>query len=590
MQRPVVPLAAGFERFLRWMSFAWAVAAIVGLELADAAGVIEHRPGFASYELAFRPVFFAGFALGAALAVRWLLLGGLIATTTATAMLAWYTRQLEPRSAVAVVAAFSVPGMAWLLLDLHDRIRRRAMVGVALAVFGAVVGFAIGTASWDRLFGPTHPASTAEIPIGSRVEWIWTGAVTAESATVVASPRHTGDHDMDDNDDMEGDDDMDDNDDMEGDVEDFDIVVRADDGSSAGRVPATRSGRVVRAELSGLDADTSYTVSVVGRDEPASTGVDEARFRTIAPGATDVTIAFGSCMRTGSNGAVFDAITAVRPDLFVEAGDLHYANIDNDDPDRFRDVLDVTLSRPGVSSLLRTTPVAYVWDDHDYGGNNADADSPSRPAAMAVYREYVPHHPLAGDTSPIFQAFDVGAVRVLLTDVRSAREPGRTMLGERQLQWLEDELLRSHRTRALTIWVSPVGWIGEPTPGGDSWDGYDAERRRLADFIADHDIDRLVMVNGDAHMVAIDDGTNSGYATDGEPGFPVLHAAALDRPGAVKGGPYSEGEFPGGGQFGLVEVSTTTGGIAVRLSGRDWTGATIVAYEREFRLEPAAAG
>lgn len=136
---------------------------------------------------------------------------------------------------------------------------------------------------------------------------------------------------------------------------------------------------------------------------------------------------------------------------------------------------------------------------------------------------------------------------MVLTDVRSARRPGRTMLGEEQLRWLEHELLESHRTRALTIWVSPVGWIGGSTEGGDAWDGFDDERRGLADFVADNGIDRLVMVTGDAHMVAIDDGTNSGYAADGGRGCPVLNAAALDRPGAVKGGPYSEGTYPGGG-------------------------------------------
>ena len=320
------------------------------------------------------------------------------------------------------------------------------------------------------------------------------------------------------------------------------------------------------------------------RGQSPSSGVDEATVRTVAPGDTGITIAVGSCMRTGSNGAVFDAIAALEPDLFVAAGDLHYGNIDRDDSDEFRDVLDVVLSKPGPSHLFRTTPIAYGWDDHDYGSNNADATSPSRPAVMEANREYVPHHPLAGPEAPIFQAFDVGAVRVVLTDVRSARQTGRTMLGEEQLRWLEHELLESHRTRALTIWVSPVGWIGGSTEGGDAWDGFDEERRRLADFVADNGIDRLVMVTGDAHMVAIDDGTNSGYAADGGRGFPVLNAAALDRPGAVKGGPYSEGTYPGGGQFGVVEVSPTDDGVLVRLSGRDWTGATLVSYEREFRV------
>jgi hypothetical protein len=86
------------------------------------------------------------------------------------------------------------------------------------------------------------------------------------------------------------------------------------------------------------------------------------------------------------------------------------------------------------------------------------------------------------------------------------------------------------------------------------------------------------MLSGDAHMLAIDDGTNSDYASNGGAGFPVMHAAALDRPGAVKGGPYSEGAYPGAGQFGLVMVDDAGDTIAVTLSGRDWRGREIVRH------------
>lgn len=55
--------------------------------------------------------------------------------------------------------------------------------------------------------------------------------------------------------------------------------------------------------------------------------------------------------------------------------------------------------------------------------------------------------------------------------------------------------------------------------------------------------------------------------------------------GAVKGGPDSEGAFPGGGQFGVVEVSGTDTGVLVRISGRDWNGVTVVSYEREFAVD-----
>ena len=206
---------------------------------------------------------------------------------------------------------------------------------------------------------------------------------------------------------------------------------------------------------------------------------------------------------------------------------------------------------------------------------------------MEVYREYAPHHRLLGDESPIAQAFSIGRVRVIMTDTRSARSPStvpdgadKTMLGAEQLAWFERELLAAADEYPVILWVNAVPWIAAAEDGADGWAGYATERALIADLIAVNDIDGLVMVSGDAHMVAIDDGTNSDFSTVGDAGFPVLHAAALDRPGHTRGGPYSHGVFPGGGQFGLIEVTDDGGdSITVELSGRTWEGETLTSYE-----------
>ena len=573
-RRPLLPLAPEVVRVLHRVSLLWALAVVVALEVVGRAGWLAYRPGFAAYELVVRPLFVGLFVLGALLAWRWEIVGGMLATFTAAGMLVWYGRQLEPWNAAVVLGAFAVPGIAWVLLDLHDQRPRLAAAGVALALVAAVGGYRVGSSYWDANFGPTHPDSVAELPEGTVVDWIWTGGVTSTSATVVAKPHAPGDWSA--------------------------IVGDGATGATIAEVPGTADGDTVRFEIDGLDADTEYRVARVasGTDAPDRTPVQEAVFTTFPDGRADVTIAIGSCMRVGTDGAVFDAIAALAPTLFIQAGDFHYANIGEDDPEEFRAVMDVNLSRPGPSHLFRSVPIAYVWDDHDYGANNADATSPSRPAALEVYRQYVPSYVSPDPDAPIQQAFDVGDVRVIVTDPRSARTPSdavddatKTMLGAPQKAWLKDELLAARDTHALTIWVNPVGWIGAATPGGDAWDGYASERRELANFIVEHDIDRLVMVSGDAHMVAIDDGTNTGYADGGGPAFPVLHAAALDRPGHTKGGPYSEGAIPGGGQFGVVEISYVDGGVHVGLSGRDWTGATLLAYATTFPLDsPVRSG
>jgi hypothetical protein len=423
--------------------------------------------------------------------------------------------------------------------------------------------FGASAAVYDTFFGPLHPRSAElALPVDS-VRWAWSGGVTARSAQVVAG--------------------------LEGPAGEVRLVVRPEDGGPTVGSPAVTPSAegVARLTVDGLTPGTDYrwTVEVDGDPDGArGTG----RFSTPPEGPASFTLALASCARTGSSGAVFDAIRDVDPLLFVHMGDLHYANIDRANVSLFGDRYADVLTAPAQAALYRTVPVAYVWDDHDYGPENSDASSPTRDAAREAYRTYVPHAPLAeGDVGAIHSAFTVGRVRVVLTDTRSDRTDD-TMLGDRQLAWLQEELVTASRDHALVVWVNPTPWIAPAGPGRDDWGGYADERRQIADTIASAGVANLVMVSGDAHMVAIDDGTNTDYSTTGGAGFPLLHAAALDSPGDVKGGPYSEGTFPGAGQFGTVTVTDDGGDtVEVELAGRNWEGHVLASIRTTL---PAARG
>jgi phosphodiesterase/alkaline phosphatase D-like protein len=433
-----------------------------------------------------------------------------------------------------------------------------------------VIGTKVSANVYNGIYGASHPSSTTPLLPDSAVQWQWSGGVTSDEVTVVAKLRSTATAArliISDRDDLSN--------------PLATLPVRADDHG------------VVEFSVDGLQPATQYhyAIAVDGTIDRARVG----RLRTYAEGPQSFTVAVGGCARVGSNGAVFDAIRALDPDLYVINGDWHYANLTRNEPEEFREVMDLTLSRAAQAALYRSTPVTYMWDDHDYGGNNADRRSPTRPAAMAVYREYVPHYPLEGADSPVNQAFTIGRVRFLVTDTRSARSPAsapddadKTMLGATQKAWLKREFLRADADAALTVWVNPTPWIGEATAGADTWAGYSTERRELANFIADNAIDHLLMLSGDAHMVALDDGTNTDYSSTGAGRFPLLHAAALDRPGKVKGGPYSLGVVPGGGQFGVLDVDDRGDSLHVRLSGQNWRGEKLLTYE--FDVPASAVG
>jgi hypothetical protein len=176
-------------------------------------------------------------------------------------------------------------------------------------------------------------------------------------------------------------------------------------------------------------------------------------------------------------------------------------------------------------------------------------------------------------------------------DTRASRDPAgsptgafRSALGAEQRAWLLRELAEAGRY-GLVVLVSPVPWIHTPSPDGDTWGGFDAERRLVADAVARYAPRNLLMLGGDAHMLAFDDGRHTDYASGsgtGRQGFPLLHAAALDRPGSVKGGPYSGPVIPGGGQFGEVAVQDDGTTVTVRLAGRTWDSRTLFTKNLTF--------
>ena len=356
---------------------------------------------------------------------------------------------------------------------------------------------------------------------------------------------------------------------------------------------------VMEFSIQDLEADSVYYYAVEVQGQRTLTG----RFRTFAQGPMSFRIGFASCAATGSNHEVWTTIRKQDPLFFLHMGDFHYEDIKRNDPELYRHAFDRCLTSPRQGALYRSAPIVYMWDDHDFGPNDADGTAPGKPAALKTYQQYVPHYPLVrenGQVRTIQQAFTVGRVRFIVTDVRSERTPvcvpdgpSKTVLGEGQRKWLEAQFLdASQQSYALVIWVNVVPWITKSTPGTKhGWEPFSWERRYLADRIKELGlVKRLLILSGDAHMVAFDDGTNSNYASDqkpGEPAFPVAQAAPIHRYPRVKGGPYSHGTYAHKRlfgllqekHFGLMEVQDNGAVLEVVLRGIDSKGQQLEGME-----------
>lgn len=270
---------------------------------------------------------------------------------------------------------------------------------------------------------------------------------------------------------------------------------------------------------------------------------------------TDITFAFASCQISSGRDRSFREIREwldeeekkrnPKPFFFLHTGDLHYSDIETDSLVPYEKATRKVLKEKHVRRVFSSMPVPYMYDDHDYGANNAGFSSKSRKSALKSYRNMVPNYPLPS-TEASYHAFTIGAVRFIMSDTRamSRKEKGST-LGTRQREWLYREFENADKYKVV-VWMTSKPWIGPEIEGEDSWSGFGEERRNISRKLAELEVNNLVAIAGDAHMLAADDGQNTDYTGSGKfnpAGFPIFQAAPLSHYGSSKGGPYSQGCF-----------------------------------------------
>jgi phosphodiesterase/alkaline phosphatase D-like protein len=101
--------------------------------------------------------------------------------------------------------------------------------------------------------------------------------------------------------------------------------------------------------------------------QPGSSVEAAGRFRTLPEGAASFRFVFASCARTGSQHEVFRTILRCDPLFFLEVGDLHYRNINQNDRTLFRQAYSEVFGSRAQGALYANVPLIYVWDDHDFG-------------------------------------------------------------------------------------------------------------------------------------------------------------------------------------------------------------------------------
>lgn len=325
---------------------------------------------------------------------------------------------------------------------------------------------------------------------------------------------------------------------------------------------APDSQNYVKLPITGLAANTQFyfQAEIDSVDDTAITG--ECKTFPTAGAPASFTFGSASCNETTSNHAVFDAVAAKRPLLFAHVGDMNYAAVTGTDESAYRVPYDSGISQVKRKAFHSVVPVPYVWDDHDFGGNNTDATFTGRVAARTAYGAIVPSHALSSPFG-IYHTFDVGLVRFIMSDLRSHRSPnadpdgrGKSMMGWTQRDWFLDLITASASdgTRAI-VWASSNQFsIEEDNPNAvdpaDTWRTFAFERSLISRHMRRVGCPPVIVVSGDAHEIAL----RYSYINSGMQ-FVVSQNAALDRPSNTRYDYWDRGPVAGGGHYSLITIT-----------------------------------
>jgi alkaline phosphatase D len=313
-------------------------------------------------------------------------------------------------------------------------------------------------------------------------------------------------------------------------------------------------------DVEGLNPSTSYWYRFHAGGERSPVG----RTRTLpGTGAGELRVATVSCANYSvAPLGVYRAVAEREVDLVLHLGDYLYEDAGSgprrhDPPgtavtlDDYRRRLAQLRSDPDTQALHLRHPMIAILDDHDLSDNawrdGAKAHDPARhgpwghrvAAAARARQEWLPARLRDPDRPEVtWRSLVVGDLaELLLLDTRlvgrdrqagddgapDLHDPGRSLLGEEQRAWLAERLRDVRRPWAVVAtgvvmnelelpWPRALQGANRLLPNGyavldgrvmhdDQWDGYPAERARVARWMGERGMagGRTVVLSGDVH-------------------------------------------------------------------------------------------
>lgn len=269
-----------------------------------------------------------------------------------------------------------------------------------------------------------------------------------------------------------------------------------------------------------LEPGTSYRYKILANGEEQN-GEQEYRFRTqvlwqYRSDPPDVRFAAGSCAFVneeeydrpgrayGDAYHIFERMADAQPDMTLWLGDnVYFREVDWFSRSGMLSRYTHARSLPELQRLLHTGQHYAIWDDHDYGPNDAVGVFPHKDKAKEAFELFWANNGYGLDgTGGVSGFFQFADADFFLLDNRwhrtdyNQKGAEHRMLSKEQIDWLVQNLAFS---RAPFKFVAVGSQVLNDAAVWENYANYPEERQYLLDRIADEGIKGVVFLTGDRH-------------------------------------------------------------------------------------------
>lgn len=233
------------------------------------------------------------------------------------------------------------------------------------------------------------------------------------------------------------------------------------------------------------------------------------------------TIAFGSCNNQNLQNNLWQEVSKSNPNLWIWGGDIIYS--DTEDMEYLQKNYQIQKKNKAYANFSKNVEIIGTWDDHDYGLNDGGLEYDLKKESQQLLLDFfeVPKNSERRKREGVYFTKNYTVknktIKVIVLDTRYFRsaltpdndskkrykpslDKNNTMLGEKQWEWLKNELTNSKAN--YTVFMSSIQFLSN-LHGFETWGNMPNEVEKLEKLLIETNTNNAVILSGDRHISEI---------------------------------------------------------------------------------------